>query len=348
VTRSRPFLICLFLLASVSGFAAGIQLGIPVPGFADINSLALAKDGLNPDFALSYFDDEGNTPDSGQQRSFMTLVTEPDGNGAAVSSMRFTIDISSGEDHYIGWYISAEKGIVDITNKSVARFELKGSPNIPTSEFQIGLRSRNVNPGNNRAKVFLSELGFKKMPDKFTTVEVPFSFLRDREPHFDLTQANDLLIFSVISPDKSIHQGRVWIRNARLSWDVQKTAGGIVANLPDVLFDFDKTNLKSRFYAYLDRIIQVINSQPGCHVTVEGHTDIIGTDKYNMVLSRRRAQNVANYLIQKGYVSSAQIATVGFGFHRPIALNDTPVGRARNRRVEIVISGRTSDNTISR
>ena len=70
---------------------------------------------------------------------------------------------------------------------------------------------------------------------------------------------------------------------------------------------------------------------------VEGHTDSVGTDEYNMQLSEKRASTVRDFLVQQG-ISSA-ITARGFGKTQPVASNDTPAGRQSNRRVEMIVSG---------
>ena len=102
----------------------------------------------------------------------------------------------------------------------------------------------------------------------------------------------------------------------------------------DVLFDFDKSNIKPEFYGQLDEAARVFEMNPGLKVEVQGNTDNIGTAKYNMGLSLRRANAVMKYLIMKG-VDKNRLAARGFGFTRPVATNDTPEGRALNRRVEM-------------
>ena len=107
----------------------------------------------------------------------------------------------------------------------------------------------------------------------------------------------------------------------------------------EVLFAFDSDALGERAPAELDRVVAAIRKQPGAKVTVEGHTDDVGTDEYNRSLSERRAQAVAAYLTQKG-VASDRITARGLGKSRPVAPNDGDQGRRKNRRVEIVIQER--------
>ncbi len=107
--------------------------------------------------------------------------------------------------------------------------------------------------------------------------------------------------------------------------------------LRNIFFEFDKADLLPQSKLELDRLIKLLRAYPGMVIAIEGHTDSTGTYEYNMALSQRRAEAVYNYLIQHG-VSPARIAEVkGYGYTRPVAPNDTPENRAKNRRVEIKI-----------
>lgn len=101
----------------------------------------------------------------------------------------------------------------------------------------------------------------------------------------------------------------------------------------DVLFDFDQSDIKAEFTGVLNEIASMI-AAAGEQVTIEGHTDSVGSEAYNMALGQRRADSVADYLASQG-VSAMDMTTVSYGETRPIAPNDTPEGRALNRRVEI-------------
>jgi OOP family OmpA-OmpF porin len=107
----------------------------------------------------------------------------------------------------------------------------------------------------------------------------------------------------------------------------------------EVLFAFDSDALSEHAPAALDRVVESLRGEPGARVTVEGHTDDVGTDEYNLSLSERRAQAVAAYLVQQG-VARDHLASRGYGKGRPAAANDGDEGRRRNRRVEIVIQER--------
>ena len=100
------------------------------------------------------------------------------------------------------------------------------------------------------------------------------------------------------------------------------------------LFEFNSTKIAEDNYAGLNVVADFLKENPNISVKVEGHTDNVGSKTYNQGLSERRAKSVANYLKEKG-VSEDQISTQGFGFSKPVASNDTPEGRAKNRRTEL-------------
>lgn len=117
----------------------------------------------------------------------------------------------------------------------------------------------------------------------------------------------------------------------------KKTDRGLVLTLGDVLFDTGKSTLKSGAMANLDRLAQFLKDSPDRSVTIEGHTDSVGSDDYNMELSQRRAEAVRMALAERG-VPSDRLNALGKGKAFPIAGNETAAGRQQNRRVEIVIS----------
>ena len=126
--------------------------------------------------------------------------------------------------------------------------------------------------------------------------------------------------------------------------DVSETPDGtgILVNLPDVTFAVDSTTISPSFRAALDEVAASLQKYPNSLVDVMGHTDSTGSDAYNLDLSRRRAESVANYLVSRG-TNRARIATVGYGEQYPRADNATEAGRALNRRVEIRITPISQD-----
>jgi outer membrane protein OmpA-like peptidoglycan-associated protein len=103
-----------------------------------------------------------------------------------------------------------------------------------------------------------------------------------------------------------------------------------------VLFDFDKATLRPESKPELERAIRFILQNPGRRFEISAHTDALGTEEYNLDLSERRAAAVRKYLIENG-VPEDIIISKGYGEAQPIADNETPQGRQRNRRVELSV-----------
>jgi outer membrane protein OmpA-like peptidoglycan-associated protein len=116
------------------------------------------------------------------------------------------------------------------------------------------------------------------------------------------------------------------------------SARGLIVNMSDVLFDFGKYTLKPGAREKLAKISGIVLAHPGLNLQVEGHTDSVGSDEYNQLLSEQRASGVREFLVEQG-VPAASVTARGFGKAQPVATNDTPEGRQRNRRVELVVTG---------
>lgn len=116
------------------------------------------------------------------------------------------------------------------------------------------------------------------------------------------------------------------------------SARGLIINMSDVLFDTGSYTLKPGAREKLAKISGIVMAHPSLNLQIEGHTDSVGTDEFNQMLSERRAGAVKDYLIQQG-VAPAAVTFKGFGKSQPVASNDTPEGRQRNRRVELVVNG---------
>ena len=119
-------------------------------------------------------------------------------------------------------------------------------------------------------------------------------------------------------------------------FDVYQTDRGIVVNLPDVLFSFGSDKLTSDAVRKIEDISNIVRQYPENSISVEGHTDSVGTLSYNQELSEKRARNVADELVAQG-VSRRRVTSKGYGETRPITTNTSETGRSMNRRVEVVI-----------
>ncbi len=117
----------------------------------------------------------------------------------------------------------------------------------------------------------------------------------------------------------------------------KQTDRGLVLTLGDVLFDSGQATLKPGATGTVDRLAEFLIQSPDRSVTIEGHTDSMGSDRYNMSLSENRANSVKAALVGKG-VPAERIVAVGKGEGVPVAGNDNSAGRQQNRRVEIIVS----------
>ena len=104
--------------------------------------------------------------------------------------------------------------------------------------------------------------------------------------------------------------------------------------LAELLFDYDKAEIKPSSFDELNSVAVILKKNPGLNIDLQGHTDNKGSKQYNQKLSMRRANAVKKYLISHG-ISSDRLTTRGFGFSKPVATNKTEEGRAMNRRVEL-------------
>jgi outer membrane protein OmpA-like peptidoglycan-associated protein len=117
---------------------------------------------------------------------------------------------------------------------------------------------------------------------------------------------------------------------------IRRDARGTIVSLADILFDFDEATLRRDVEFNLVKIATILNQFGEMNILIEGHTDSIGTEEYNLGLSQRRAQAVQDFLITQD-VAGVRLASEGYGESRPVADNDTEEGRQQNRRVDLVI-----------
>lgn len=104
----------------------------------------------------------------------------------------------------------------------------------------------------------------------------------------------------------------------------------------NLVFEFNKDVIKPTSYPFLDEVISVLGEEPNWTLKLEGHTDNVGKEDYNLKLSKKRAESVKKYIESKGIMPS-RITADGFGSTKPIADNTTEEGREKNRRVEFKI-----------
>lgn len=143
--------------------------------------------------------------------------------------------------------------------------------------------------------------------------------------------------------DPQYHEGKFRIEVVKIEYKTAQPVNTVEKQLTEqkravtygIYFDFNKDTIKPESEAVLKEIVQAMTDNPGWKLTVEGHTDNIGGDAYNLDLSKRRAAAVKQALVARYHVAADRLSTDGFGASRPVDSNDTLEGRARNRRVEL-------------
>lgn len=119
---------------------------------------------------------------------------------------------------------------------------------------------------------------------------------------------------------------------------IRKEGNNLVLSMPElVLFDFNKYEVKNKVKGSLNTLAKALEENPDIRIKIDGYTDFIGSEGYNLELSVKRAKTIKNYLVDRG-VKSSNISIEGYGKQNPIANNATAAGRAKNRRVEFIIS----------
>ena len=182
-------------------------------------------------------------------------------------------------------------------------------------------------------KPILMSLTFQAPPDSVKTVDL---ILPDFQPFegIAIEGLGGAAAGGVAAAGKSLG-----LEGALKDLQAEVTAQEIKIDLSaDVLFDFDKADLKPTAEGKLNHLLTVVNSKPGSRISIEGHTDLRGSDDYNQTLSLRRAESVRSWLVAHG-VAAGRISATGAGESRPVRTGNTEADHQANRRVEIRIRG---------
>lgn len=112
----------------------------------------------------------------------------------------------------------------------------------------------------------------------------------------------------------------------------------VIIRLYGLTFPVNKSIIEPRFFSLLTKVQNAINEFSGCMIDINGHTDSYGSDEQNLNLSNERAEAVKQYLLANMKLDVTRIKAVGFGESDPVASNETQEGRAKNRRIDVVIT----------
>ena len=143
------------------------------------------------------------------------------------------------------------------------------------------------------------------------------------------------------APTTTAPAGAAEVKEILTDLNAESTEEGLVVPLPEqVLFDFNRADVREDAKGTLDKVAQVIGFYGDAQVEVQGHTDDVGADQYNQGLSERRANAVRDQLVTVNGLATERFVVKAYGESRPVAPNDGEENRQRNRRVEVVILGR--------
>ena len=118
---------------------------------------------------------------------------------------------------------------------------------------------------------------------------------------------------------------------------VLRRGNDMILRMIGLTFDSGKSQIKTQNFYLINKVHKAINVFPGSRLVVEGHTDSFGSDDSNRQLSQRRAESVRQYVIGNMKIAPDKVSAVGYGEGKPVANNETPEGRRKNRRIDIVI-----------
>lgn len=183
-------------------------------------------------------------------------------------------------------------------------------------------------------------LGNFQTDNNTETIKVVADHIRGKREKWDLIRnekasyyyIDDVVVEKVDKKKDIILPVQISESNIQIPFDINKLEIDSAIVLHNVFFNFDKYELLPKSYRELDRLYDLLNTNPSIRIKIEGHTDNVGGYEYNMDLSQKRVQSVAEYLIRKG-IDSGRIETAGYGYINPVASNLTEEGRKQNRRV---------------
>ena len=236
-------------------------------------------------------------------------------------------------------------GIVDLRYQKLLA---EGDKKLKLNNYEAAKKdykaAQALKPSDNRANDKFTELYNQQYQELISKADKKLKLNKLEEARTDYQAA------LALKGRETYPQDKIDEINQRLG--SKPSTGGEMMVFKNIQFDFDKTNLRQASIDELDKIYTYMNSNPEKNLEVAGHTDWIGTDEYNMGLSKRRALSAVNYLKNKG-LENARLDYVYFGESKPIADNakpdgkDNPEGRQINRRCEFqMTSPQTSQNIV--
>lgn len=265
-----------------------------------------------------------------------TSWSEPENLGPEINSpledLFFNIPGSSDYAYY-------SRGVTE-TNTDIFRVKL---PIVRNPEPWVTVRGKVVDENGNPidAKIIYERLpGGKEVGIAQTNPKTGEYEIRLPGGHMygvraeakDKISESQNLDLTAITADQVIDQKDFQLENIKMATITENAS--IMLN--NVFFDFDKATLKEESFPELNRVVKLMKERPTMEIELDGHTDAVGSDDYNLGLSERRARSVAKYLTGQG-IAQERVKVMYFGESRPLEDNTSKEGRKKNRRVEFKI-----------
>ena len=156
----------------------------------------------------------------------------------------------------------------------------------------------------------------------------------------DLVQGTEFTVTSYISEEKFEFDEIIFIEKNKninqLNIDLQFDLYSKIFEIKNLNFESGKFNIQKQYFKDLENLVILLREQINIKIEIAGHTDSIGDNKTNIILSNNRAKSIKSYLVKNGILES-RIKCVGYGEKQPITNNSTKEGREKNRRIEIRI-----------
>ncbi len=200
-----------------------------------------------------------------------------------------------------------------------AKIALKGLKDLDYGEF-------NISDNNFTFKGFIA------------TPEAKESLVKSLESKLDNRYHGTYEINSLANSQEELVGNEQTSSNLQVQINQCKRQIDELLNKKKIHFANDRAVIKKESYKLLESLVEIIHNCPDTIVTIEGHTDSVGSAKYNQILSLKRANAVKSYLIKKG-IAKERLRAVGYGETKPVASNATLEGRRKNRRIEFKFEG---------
>jgi len=220
-----------------------------------------------------------------------------------------------------------EESLEDLDNvrrdvmKELDKVFQKGEAKVPKQEEVSAVEEKKV---DNQEEI--KETG-ESIDDKISKIdkELNDAIKEKQEILSSSTKIAENIVLNELKKEKSV--------------DIKEKTDELLITLPEaaVNFDFNKADIKPKYFKVLSKIAEFLRLHPNSKVRIEGHTCDIGSDEYNMKLSERRAESVLKYFVEKEKLGKENFKTIGFGKTKPLFSNINEENRAKNRRVEIII-----------